>query len=163
MLTVVHINGPINSGKSTFGLALSKLLPDALFIDGDDHDAPAEAALDVRIEAALRRMETHIASAAGGYLVVAYPLEWESYERLKAAAKRRGGRFLVLTLAPSLEVALSDRGMRALSSAERTRIVEMYEEGYHSRAFSDLTLDTSQLSIGEAAEKACAMILAETV
>ncbi len=53
--------------------------------------------------------------------------------------------------------------MGALSSAERTRIVEMYEEGYHSRAFSDLTLDTSQLSIGEAAEKACARILTETV
>ncbi len=161
MLTVVHINGPINSGKSTLGQALSGLLPDARFIDGDDHGAPDDAPLPIRIEAALRRIEAHIVNATGGYLIVAYPLEWVSYERLKAAAARRRARLLVLTLAPPMEVALSHRGARVVSPAERERIAEMYEEGYHSRAFSDLVLDNSRLSIEAAAEKARAMILAE--
>ena len=57
MLAVIHINGPINSGKSTLGRALADSLPEASFIDGDDHDAPADAPLGVRIEAALRRIE----------------------------------------------------------------------------------------------------------
>jgi len=32
-LTVIHLNGPINSGKTTIGMALARLLPDArLFV-----------------------------------------------------------------------------------------------------------------------------------
>ncbi|MEE1655549.1 shikimate kinase [Microvirga sp. CF3062] len=160
MLTVVHINGPINSGKSTLGRALVDSLLDASFIDGDDHDAPDDAPLSVRIEAALRRIEMEIATRQGRHLVVAYPLDGADYERLKAASDRRGARFLVLTLAPPLEVALTNRGQRALSSEEKRRIVEMYDEGYHARSFSDLVLDTSLLGLSESLEKARALVLA---
>ncbi|WP_210335182.1 hypothetical protein [Microvirga sp.] len=114
MLTVIHINGPINSGKSTLGRALTDSLPRASFIDGDDHEAPDDAPLNVRIEAALRRIEREIATRQGRYLVVAYPLDDADHERLKAATDRRRARFLVLTLAPSVEVALTNRGQRAL-------------------------------------------------
>jgi hypothetical protein len=160
MLTVVHINGPINSGKSTLGRALADSLPEAAFIDGDDHDAPDDAPLDVRIAAALRCIETEIATGQGRYLVVAYPLDDVDYERLKAASDKRGSRLLVLTLAPPLDVALTNRGQRALSSEEERRIVEMYDEGYHARSFSDLILDTFLLSLSESVEKAHAFILA---
>jgi hypothetical protein len=160
MLTVVHINGPINSGKSTLGRALAASLPEASFIDGDDHDAPDDAPLDVRIEAALRRIEAEIATKQGRYLVVAYPLDDVDYERLKAATDRYGARFLVLTLAPPLEAALTNRGQRALSSEEKRRIVEMYDEGYHARPFSDLVLDTSLLSLPESIGKARVALLA---
>ena len=160
MLTVIHINGPINSGKSTLGRALADSLSGASFVEGDDHDAPENAPLGVRIEAALRRIEMEIATGQGRYLVVAYPLDNADYERLKAASDRRGARFLVLTLAPPLEVALTSRGQRALSSEEKRRILEMYDEGYHARAFSDLVLDTSQLSLLESVEKARRVVLA---
>ena len=160
MLTVIHINGPINSGKSTLGRALTVSLPEASFIDGDDHDAPDGAPLAVRIEAALHLIETKIGMERGRYLVVAYPLDNADYERLKAATDRRGARVLVLTLAPPLEVALTNRGQRALSSGEMRRIVEMYDEGYHARSFSDLVLDTSLLSLPESVEKVRAFILA---
>jgi ABC-type glutathione transport system ATPase component len=159
MLTVLHINGPINSGKSTVGRALSGLMPSVTFIDGDDHDAPDEAPLPARIEAALRRIEAHIVAAQDGFLVAAYPLEKAHYEQLRAAAIGRGARFLVLTLAPPLGVALMDRGARRLSSGERKRIAEMYEDGYQARSFSDLILDTSQLTIQETAERACSLML----
>ena len=72
---------------------------------------------------------------------------------------RRGVRFLVLTLAPPLEVALTNRGRRDLSPEEKRRIVEMYDEGYHARSFSHLFLDTSLLSLSECVEKARALIL----
>jgi hypothetical protein len=160
MLAVIHINGPINSGKSTLGRVLADSLPEASFTDGDDHDAPNDAPLSVRVETALRRIKMKIAAGQGRYLVVAYPLDNADYERLKAATDRRGARFLVLTLAPPLEVALTNRGQRALSSEEKHRIIEMYDEGYHARPFSDLILDTSLLSLPESIEKARATVLA---
>jgi hypothetical protein len=100
MLTVIHLNGPINSGKPSVGRALAGLLPSAVFIDGNDHDAPDDASLGTRIEVALRRIETRIAKATGDYLIVAYPLDQAHYSRLQAASERREARFLVLTLAP---------------------------------------------------------------
>ncbi|WP_210161018.1 shikimate kinase [Microvirga lotononidis] len=139
---------------------MSEALPRAFFIDGDDHDAPDDAPLGVRIEAALGRIETEIARAQGCYLVVAYPLDEADHRRLKEAADRKGARFLVLTLAPPLEVALADRGARTLSREEKNRIVEMYDEGYHARPFSDLILDTSVSSLPGTIEAARAMILA---
>jgi hypothetical protein len=144
MLTILHING--------------SLLPDAVFIDGDDHDAPDQAPLPVRIEAALCRIEAEIANASEGCLIVAYPLDQVHFERLRAVADRGEARFLVLTLAPPLEVALMDRGTRRLSAEERRRIVEMYGEGYQDRSFSDLVLDTSRLTVQETAEKAWALL-----
>ncbi|MBB3017470.1 energy-coupling factor transporter ATP-binding protein EcfA2 [Microvirga lupini] len=158
MLTVVHINGPINSGKSTLGRALAGSLPDAAFVDGDDHEAADDAPLAVRIETALSRIEAEIVKAQGRYFVVAYPLEEADHPWLKRVAERRGARLLVLTLAPPLDVALTERGTRKLSSEEKSRIVEMYEEGYHARSFSNLVLDTS-LSLSETLETARAMIL----
>ncbi|MBQ0819092.1 hypothetical protein KBI52_02385, partial [Microvirga sp. HBU67558] len=88
MLTVIHLNGPINSGKSSVGRALADLLPNAVFIDGDDHDAPDDAPLGTRIQVALRRIETQIAEATGEYLIVAYPLDQAHYSQLQAASER---------------------------------------------------------------------------
>ena len=48
---------------------------------------------------------------------------------------------LVVTLSPPLEVALGKRGARVLDDGERSRIREMYFEGYHERPFSDLVIE----------------------
>jgi Mg-chelatase subunit ChlI len=61
MLTVIHLNGPTNSGKSSVGRALADLLPGAVFIYGDDHDAPDDASLCTRSQFALQRIETQAA------------------------------------------------------------------------------------------------------
>jgi energy-coupling factor transporter ATP-binding protein EcfA2 len=160
MLTVIHINGPINSGKSSVGRALAGLLPHAVFIDGDDHDALDDAPLTLRIQTALRRIETKIADATGDYLIVAYPLDQTHYDQLRAASGRRGARLLVLTLAPPLEVALSDRGTRSLTPWERERIIEMYAEGYQCRPFSDAVLDTAGRTPEQSAKQAAEVVLA---
>jgi hypothetical protein len=60
-----------------------------------------------------------------------------------------------------VEVALTDRGERKLTPAERARILEMYEEGYHARPFSDAVLDTAGLTPHQSAEWAVETILAD--
>ncbi|KVL25339.1 hypothetical protein [Burkholderia sp. MSMB1835] len=144
-LTVIHLNGPINSGKTTIGLALARVLPDARFIDGDDHDAPEDAPFDVQWAVALERLVTQIANARERHLVIAYPIGDAEFERLRAACDARDARLFVVTLAPPEAVAASNRGARALTEWERSRIAEMYREGYAARAFSDCILDTSLL------------------
>jgi hypothetical protein len=149
-MDIICVNGPINSGKSTVARRLAGLLPGAAFVEGDDHDAPDDADLDVVIAAALARIEALIASADCD-LVIAYPMRPQDHARVAAAAVRRGARLFVATLAPPMAVALVDRGGRPLSAAERERIVEMYEEGYAAPAFSDIVLDNAGLSPDQAA------------
>ncbi|AOJ65202.1 shikimate kinase [Burkholderia ubonensis] len=157
-LTVIHLNGPINSGKSTIGVALARTLPDARFIDGDDHDAPDDAPFDVQWAIALERIVRSIAEERKRFLVVAYPIGDVEFERLRAACDARSARLFIATLAPPEAVALSDRGERVLTDWERERIAEMYREGYASRPFSDCVVDTARLSAD-----ACAADIARRV
>ncbi|KVD91830.1 shikimate kinase [Burkholderia stagnalis] len=157
-LTVIHLNGPINSGKSTIGAALARTLPDARFIDGDDHDAPEDAPFDVQWAIALERLVRCIADERKRFLVVAYPIGEMEYERLRAACDARSARLFIVTLAPPEAVARSDRGERVLTDWERERIAQMYREGYASRDFSDCLVDTSRLPV-----HACAAEIARFV
>lgn len=152
MRTVVVVSGPVNAGKTTIGRALARAIEGAIFIDGDDHDAPDDAPLHVRIEAALQRLCGEIVANSAIYLVIAYPLRDEDYARLLRAAKTGEARLLVVTLSPPLEVTLSDRGNRKLDDGERERIRKMYAEGYHQPAYSDLTVagaPSTDLAVGQ--------------
>jgi chloramphenicol 3-O-phosphotransferase len=142
MRLVIHLNGPVNSGKSSVGTVLATLAGGA-FVEGDDHGAPDDAPLGFRIGAALDRIATLITGSTAEVLVVAYPLDDAAFRRLRTAATARGAAFRVVTLAPPLAVALADRGGRRLSAWERGRIAAMYAEGYASRPFSDLVLNTA--------------------
>ncbi|RQZ36534.1 shikimate kinase [Burkholderia sp. Bp9090] len=157
-LTVIHLNGPINSGKTTIDRALAQRLPDARFIDGDDHDAPDDAPFDVQWAIALARLVKEIAQARERHLVIAYPIGDAEFDRLRAACDARDARLFVVTLAPPVAIAASDRGTRALTDWERKRIAEMYCEGYAARAFSDCFVDTSKASAD-----ACAREIARSV
>ncbi|QTD93552.1 shikimate kinase [Burkholderia anthina] len=152
-LLVIHVNGPINSGKTTIGRALARVLPDARFIDGDDHDAPEDAPRHAQWAIALERLVTGIAHARERHLVIAYPIGEAEFERLRAACDARDARLFVATLAPPEAVAASDRGTRTLTGWERQRIAEMYREGYAARAFSDCFVDTSNASADACAEE----------
>jgi hypothetical protein len=158
-LSVVHVNGPINSGKSTVGRALACVLSDARFVDGDDYDVPCDVPLETQWAMALMRIEHDIAVAECRYLIVAFPIDRAGFEQLNAACKKRSGRLIVVTLSPPLEVALSDRGERRLTPWERQRIDEMYRQGYQSRPFSDIFLDTS----GKAPEESADVIAQQIV
>lgn len=142
-LSVLAINGPINSGKSTLGRSLAEMLPDARFIDGDEHDLSAMPPGPQKWAAAIAHIEHQVEAAEGSYLVVAYPLNCGDFERLRAVCQKRAARLVVVTLNPPLETALSHRGGRKLTPWEKMRIVEMYQEGYQAQTFSNLFVDTS--------------------
>lgn len=139
-MLVVAINGAINAGKTTTGRALAAILPDVVFFDGDDHDAADDAPLELRIQASFAFLSRQIWAATAAVVIVAVPLRSEDVECIRATCAVRQADLFVVTLAPPLTVALSDRGGRALLPAETARIRQMYAQGYANRAFSDLIL-----------------------
>lgn len=138
IVIVICLNGPINAGKSTIGAILAAMLPDAEFIEGDDHGIPEDVPFAEMIEQATAWLAGLIGAKQRSFLVIAYPLRPEDFVLLKEAAQKRGARLFVVTLAPSMELVLQDRGERKLEEEERARIREMYDEGYASRDFSDM-------------------------
>nr|WP_277819437.1 DUF2062 domain-containing protein [Pseudoroseomonas vastitatis] len=155
-LRVIHLNGAINSGKSSVGQALAARIPGAGFVEGDEHGLPDELPPEQRWAAALTRILRLVASSRAPCLVTTYPLDDTGYRRLRAVCVARGALLSVVTLAPPLDVALAPRGARRPGAAEQARIRAMYAEGYHRRGFSDVTLDNAELT----AEEAAARILA---
>jgi len=139
-MIVIVLNGSINSGKTTTGRALAALLPGARFIDGDDHGIPDSVPFQQMIDRAVLWIADQIIAATDPVLVIAYPMRDSDFARLQAACAARHARLFVATLAPSLAVALTNRGTRELDDGERARIHEMYAEGYPTRAFSDVII-----------------------
>lgn len=152
-LRVIHLNGAINSGKSSTGQALAALIPGAEFAEGDAHGLPGEMPEEQRWAGALGRILRMIGESRAPCLVSAYPLDEAGYGRLRRACVARGAALSVVTLAPPLEVALGPRGGRVPEAAEQARIRAMYAEGYHRRPFSDVTLDNAGLTPGEGARR----------
>ena len=139
-MQVVVLNGSVNSGKTTTGRTLAAILPGAEFIDGDDHGISRSVPFLDMIERAILWLVDQIATATAPCLVVAYPLRDSDFALLQAVCAARSASLFVATLAPPLELVLSDRGTRRLDAGERNRIREMYAEGYPSRTFSDLII-----------------------
>jgi hypothetical protein len=156
-MQVIVLNGSVNSGKTTTGRALAAILPGAVFIDGDDHGIPNSAPFAEMIDRAILWLVDQIATATMPCLVIAYPLRDSDFALLQQACAARAATLFVATLAPPLELVLSDRGARQLDDWERNRIREMYAEGYPSRAFSDIIL--SDVTTPEQAATALARLV----
>jgi hypothetical protein len=153
-MLVIVLNGPINAGKTVTGKALAAMLPGARFIDGDDHGAPEGTPFDTMLEIAFSRLEREIAGATEPVLVVAYPLRDEDFDRLDDHANMLCVDLLVVTLAPPMEAALTNRGTRDLLPGEVERSREMYAQGYADRDFSDLVI-TEMVSPEATARQIC--------
>lgn len=150
-MQIININGPINSGKSTISKLLEKELPNALFIEVDDLLSDEEQEkLGLKMEQGWQERTnrlTKIVNAekqnkAYDNIVFAYPISENLYNEWKLW-QDENTKFINITLAPKLEVCLTNRGTRELEEAEKHRIVQMYAEGYHNRAYSDLIIDNS--------------------
>lgn len=150
-MRIINISGPINSGKTTISKLLEATLPAAFFIEVDDLLSDEEQqALDLTLAEGwaerLFRLNTllrqHKRQQNYQNIIFAYPITVKTYTQLKALEDTET-RFISITLAPTLEICIQNRGKRQLNNSEIKRIREMYAQGYHKPPFSDLIIDNS--------------------
>ncbi|MBQ8256224.1 MAG: shikimate kinase [Alphaproteobacteria bacterium] len=148
-MLILNINGPINSGKSTVSKLLVQILSRAIFIEVDDLlSDDEEKKLGLTMQAGwgerLNRLDRIIADQKNQRqyetIIFAYPMTENLYRRWSAHIDKNT-RFIAVTLAPSLENCLTNRGTRILTDWEIGRIREMYNENYHRPVNSDLIIN----------------------
>lgn len=148
-MLILNVNGPINSGKSTVSKLLVQMLPHAVFIEVDDLLLDdEEKKLGLTMQAGwgerLNRLDRIIADQKNQLqyetIIFAYPMTENLYRRWSAHIDKNT-RFIAVTLAPSLEKCLTNRGTRTLTDWEIGRIREMYNENYHRPINSDLIIN----------------------
>ena len=148
-MLILNINGPINSGKSTASKLLVQILSRAIFIEVDDLlSDDEEKKLGLTMQAGwgerLNRLDRIIADQKNQRqyetIIFAYPMTENLYRRWSAHIDKNT-RFIAVTLAPSLENCLTNRGTRILTDWEIGRIREMYNENYHRPVNSDLIIN----------------------
>ena len=151
MKIIININGPINAGKSTVSKLLEQQLENALFIEVDNLMSDTEEKkLGITMHEGwrerLKRLDKIIEQRKTEnfrYIIFAYPMDEENYQRWCKFADLNTV-FLNITLAPSLEVCLQNRGTRNLTEWEQSRIKDMYEANFHAPLHSDLIIDNSR-------------------
>ncbi|MDY6407432.1 MAG: shikimate kinase [Pseudomonadota bacterium] len=159
-MLILNINGPINSGKTTVSKILVNLLPNATFIEVDElMNDEEEKRLGLSIQDGWAKRQKRLnekllelkASREFETVIFAYPISEKSYKTWSSLADKNT-RFINITLAPSLEECLKNRGTRELDDWERNRIKEMYEEGYQNRPYSDFVINNDNQTPKETAE-----------
>lgn len=160
-MLIININGPINAGKSTVGRLLAKKLSLSLFVEVDDllSDEEQDALkLDFMggIKERLRRLNELVEKEKKRQrcqeIIFAYPMEENNYRRWKKFEDERT-RFINITLSPSLQACLSNRGNRELTTWEQGRIQQMYLENYHCPQGSDLIIDNTNQTPDQTVEE----------
>ena len=159
-MLILNINGPMNSGKTTVSKILVNLLPKATFIEvdelmSDEEQAKLGLSLQQGWAERKRRLNEKLLALKQSKeyetVIFAYPITEESYQKWSVLADENT-QFLNITLAPSLEECLKNRGTRQLDDWERNRIKEMYEEGYQNRSYSDFIINNDNQTPEETAE-----------
>lgn len=148
-MLILNVNGPINSGKSTVSKLLVQMLPHAVFIEVDDLLSDAEEQkLGLTMQDGwaerLNRLDKIISDQKTQHryetIIFAYPMTDNLYRRWSTHVDKNT-RFIAITLAPSLEKCLTNRGTRKLTDWEMGRIKEMYSENYHKPTNANLIIN----------------------
>lgn len=157
----VNLSGPINAGKTTVGRLLPEMIGNAVFVDVDEllpDEEQMQLGLGFHEGIALRldRLDSLIEREKRlrryRYLFFAYPMSWGNFRRWKAW-ENGTDRVICITLSPSFEICIGNRGGRELSAWEIKRIGEMYKQGYHNLECSDLIICNDKQSPKETAEE----------
>jgi len=151
---IILINGPINAGKSTVGRLLAALLPRTAHVEVDALRAfipsvPLDEAIPINLENTVAVAGILVKRGFG--VVITYPLGCGDHAYLVGHLIGLGTTIHTFTLAPSLAVALGDRGDRPLSDHERTRIRRQYADGRHEPPFGT-RIDNSRQTPRETAD-----------
>ncbi len=152
---ILLINGSINAGKTTVSKLLVQLLPRTAHVEVDDLRE------FIRFMPLLESIPLNLANTAavtrnfvafGLNVVVSSPLRQEDYEYLMRELQPLGAPIHCVTLSPSMAVALTNRGSRALTERELRRIPELYTEGIPNPAFG-IIIDNAHQTPDETARE----------
>ncbi len=149
---LVFISGSINSGKTTTARALATRIG-AAYINVDDlnDDIPnfnLATDLDKSMDAAIAKINQY--ADEGKDVVANYVVRQEDYSRLEKEVRSQPQ--FVITLAPRIEVAQSQRGERVLREWEILRIQYHYDTGVASPIFGHI-IDNSDMTLEETVDK----------
>lgn len=149
---LVFISGSVNSGKTTTSKALAKKLG-ADFINVDDLNGAIPnfnlvTDLDKSMDLAIATINESL--RFGRDVVANYVVRQKDYDRF--AKEIETSKQYVITLAPRLEIAQSNRGGRELTDWEIQRIKHHYDRGIAAPKFGYI-IDNSDLSIDETVSK----------
>lgn len=145
---LVFLSGSINSGKTATSKALAERLG-AVFINVDDLNDTIPnfnlaTDLDKSMDLAIQTINNHLDK--GKDVVANYVLRQKDFNRLKREVNT--DKKYVITLAPRLEIAQSQRGERKLTEWEVQRIKHHYDIGIANPKFGHI-INNSDLTIGE--------------
>lgn len=147
---IIFISGSVNAGKSTTSKLIAEKI-DAEWIDVDELAYSIEnfnLAKDIPKAIALTIDTINILTAEGKNVVANYVLRRKDYEALRARLKDQNQYYF--TLAPKLDIALSDRG-RGMNDWEYERIKYHYDNDIANPDFGEI-IDNSDLTINETAK-----------
>lgn len=148
---MIFISGSINSGKTTTARALAdKLGADFVNVDDLNDTIPGfnlATDLDKSMDLAIKTINESLDK--GKDVVANYVVRQKDFDRF--ASEIHTDKQHVVTLAPRLEVAQSQRGDRVLTDWEVGRIKHHYDTGIASPKFG-YVIDNSELSLEETVE-----------
>lgn len=148
MAMMIFLSGSINSGKTTTARALAdKLGADFVNVDDLNDTIPnfnLATDLDKSMDLAIKTINESLDK--GKDVVANYVVRQKDFDRF--ASEIHTDKQYVVTLAPRLEVAQSQRGNRMLTDWEVERIKHHYDTGVASPKFG-YVIDNSELSIEE--------------
>lgn len=151
-LMLVFISGSINSGKTATSKALAQRLgADLINVDDLNDTIPnfnLATDLDKSMDLAIQAINQSL--AAGRSVVANYVVRQKDFDRFKKEIHTN--EQFVVTLAPRLEVAQSNRGDRTLTDWEVQRVKYHYDIGIASPPFGHI-VDNSDLTIEQTVDK----------
>lgn len=145
---LVFLSGSINSGKTTVSKLVAERLG-AAWINVDDlndriPNFNLATDLDKSMDLAIEEINKY--AALGKDIVANYVLRERDYHRLGKEVLTTPQ--IIITLAPRLEIAQSNRGGRELTEWEVSRVKHHYDTGIASPDFGHI-IDTSDMQINE--------------
>ena len=158
---LVFISGSVNSGKTTTSEALAKKLGAVCVnVDNLNHELIPNfnlaTDLDTSMDIAIKTINEHFDQ--GRDVVANSVVRQKDFDRFKSEIKT--DKQYVITLAPRLEVAQSQRGERVLTEWEVERIKHHYDSGIASPRFG-IIIDNSDLTLNETVQKIMEIISRE--
>jgi cytidylate kinase len=145
---IIIINGSRNSGKSTVATLLTKKLSKTAHVEIDLlreflRTYNLEMTIPINLENAVLITQNLVKKKYN--VILNYCLREKDLNYLKRNLKKLKTPTFIITLKPSLKVALSNRG-RILSMADKKRINEQYGKGPHHIPEAGLVVDSSNKS-----------------